>query len=944
MADFGSLAPKKNIQQLLRDLQTSYTPAPQDSVPSFGSLSAHEPTRIERMRQSTIDMTGSPKIAEAIEYGTPFGWAGQALDDAEAGADAASRGDYLSAAGNLGMAALAVVPDVGPVVKQGVKAGKKGAQKLVVSLLKDDGSQLVGKAGQTHADLAMEHNYFPSDQYQGFTTAGGDGPYMDRSTAFDWLEQNEAPARANLKKNVWARKLEANDLNRARGDALSLDHVNTIIDETKKSGGYSINLKGENPADGIMMGMYPNDSGRTMVIDGPLKHEHVDAFVKKNLADLKKKDTYVGTWVNPEDGKTYLDVSKRFAPDKIDDAKKFGAKTGQMSGYDVGKGETFDVSPRIPEIVKRYKGDELVNIDIEKFDKNFASQPDWYVGPQGTGKGNIPGRYERAGEFIKGNKQVNASEVSIDSEGKVSFIDGRHRYANFRDQGVKSLPMAMSRESAENARSHGYIVDALTPQETKWVEKGMTPEQAQIMTVQSTKSTQPKSSGEFIPFDNPIMAGDTRISTRYPHGPERTADPLQEHLKVGVAEMKQTPAFEHNANLITTYPGFGNLKGMSPDELVSRYVDQTSGNLQHIYNRLPKEMQEWSPYWYYGANNLSDAHAARWGIPRQSSSASIAALSPQKDWFQNASLNERAGDIIFGPVSDKKMTGEMYDWARNAQTQSGPLFDDVDMKLISSLRGKSFNQLSDPTEQALWLRMYDEAHNPRQYREISPFGELGPIVTDAEGKPKSVAWGSFDEIAKSIKLLQSGGDMNVISSTLSPGHKTRSFYNDIELPGEVARYGGDPVIDTHAVGAGQLRSVSQKDPAVVHNFGSSLQRKDQPLGWVPHSNAGFKPHGVKGTYGFLADSYRDAGNALGLDPMQVQSPTWEGIRLRFPQEEKRGIISENGPDQIWRSYERGELSLDQAREAIFPAGSIGLPSWAQPGYGTLNPRSSSTYR
>jgi hypothetical protein len=706
------------------------------------------------------------------------------------------------------------------------RGAPEDASDPVVALRKPDGKVLYGKPGQTHADLATEHNYFPNDSDQGFAKPGG--PYMDRAEAMQ-------------------------------------------------------TVKAERPDVIERYGPYAN-SGRL---------------------EARKYNKALPT-----------PAPMSFAPERI-------------------------VKP------PRAKNDELVNIDVEKFDKNFSSQPDWYVGPQGTGKGAIPGRYERAGDFIKNNEKVNASEVHIAEDGTVGFTDGRHRYANFRDQGVKSLPMSLTPESAENARMHGYIVEdapMLTPQETKWVEKGMTPEQAQIMTIQSTKSTKPKPSGEFIPFDNPIMAGDTRISTRYPHGPNRTADPLREHLKIGVDEMKKTDAFEHNANLIPSYPGFGNLRGLPPDEIARRYVDQTSGNLQHIYNRLPKEMQEWSPYWYYGANNLSDAHASRWGIPRQSSSASIAALSPQKDWFQNASLNERAGDIIFGPVSDKKMTGEMYDWARNAQTQSGPLFDDVDMKLISSLRGKSFNQLSDPTEQALWLRMYDEAHNPRQYREISPFGELGPVVMDADGKPKSVAWGSFDEIAKSIKLLQSGGDMDVISSTLSPGHKTRSFYNDIELPSEVARYGGDPVIDTHAVGAGQLRSVSQKDPAVVHNFGSSLQRKDQPLSWVPHSNAGFKPHGVKGTYGFLADSYRDASKALGLDPMQVQSPTWEGVRLRWPQEGKRGTMEAQSPDSIWGSYERGELSLDQAREAIFPAGSIGLPSWAQPGYGTLNPRSSSTYR
>jgi hypothetical protein len=749
-------------------------------------------------------------------------------------------------AGDMQGAAMAVMPGARRG-RQAIKEVGKEVQKMVVALRKPDGEVLYGKPGQNHGDLAAEHNYFPkSEDDSGFAVPGGD--FKDRRTAGELLAASEPQTVAKLKKSGPAQpwgKLEATDLNRARGDALSLDAINDIIAQTKANGGYSINMKGKAPKGGFMVGKFSNDDARTMVIDGPLKHEHVNAFVKKNRETLDEPNTYIGSWFNEEDGKTYLDVSRNFKTAERDKAIEFGRGTKQLSIYDVDNKNTFDVPPSLAQTIETEHGLKLKPEELAKVK-----------------------RFEKQG---------------MDAE--------------------------------------------------------------QVITMLGETAPKPKKQApDIIPFGPGIGADDYRISTRYPHGPNRTADPLREHLKIGVDEMKQTPAFEHNANLIPTYPGFGNLKGLPPDEIVNRYVDQTSGNLQHLFNRLPQEMKDRSPRWYYGANRFVDAVAERHGVPRRSVSGATSALSPQKDWFQNASLAERAADVVFGPAGSKRATSEMFDWANNAQTQSGPLFNDVDHQLIRKLKGKRFNDLEDPTEQAIWLRMYDEAHNPRQYREITPEGELGPVVLDAKGNPKDVAWGSFNEISKAIQLLKSNGDMDIISSTLSPGHKTRSFYNDIEQPGDLMRHGGDPVIDTHAVGSAQLRSVSQKDPAVVHNFGSSLDRADQPLGWVPHSNAGFKSHGVKGTYGFLADSYRKAGNALGLSPLETQSPTWEGIRMRFPQEEKRGMISESAPDNVWRAYERGELTLDQARDTIVPEGSIGVPSWGQPGFGTLDPRRSSTYR
>lgn len=100
-------------------------------------------------------------------------------------------------------------------------------------------------------------------------------------------------------------------------------------------------------------------------------------------------------------------------------------------------------------------GDKLVPVDIGAFDPAFQKDKGFYVGPQGEGA--IPGRREGFQEFLKTGQPIEAPEVHVDDQGDVAFINGRHRYSVLRDQGEKSIPMAMSPESEANARKFGLI-------------------------------------------------------------------------------------------------------------------------------------------------------------------------------------------------------------------------------------------------------------------------------------------------------------------------------------------------------------------------------------------------------------------------------------------------------------------------------------------------------
>lgn len=118
----------------------------------------------------------------------------------------------------------------------------------------------------------------------------------------------------------------------------------------------------------------------------------------------------------------------------------------------------------------RAKEDKLVAINLNKFDNTFKRNSSYYIGKGGSG--SIKGRYERFELFVLGGKEelapgvvidhkpatsIEASEVSVDKEGNVMFINGRHRYAWLRDNDISNIQVAMDNESIKNARKFNLI-------------------------------------------------------------------------------------------------------------------------------------------------------------------------------------------------------------------------------------------------------------------------------------------------------------------------------------------------------------------------------------------------------------------------------------------------------------------------------------------------------
>ena len=98
---------------------------------------------------------------------------------------------------------------------------------------------------------------------------------------------------------------------------------------------------------------------------------------------------------------------------------------------------------------------KLVDVDVPALDAAFSKETDFYVGPGGSG--GIGKRYVRFADFIANSNTVEASMVYVDEIGRVSFDNGRHRFAFFRDNGIKTMPVSMTPESITNATKFGYI-------------------------------------------------------------------------------------------------------------------------------------------------------------------------------------------------------------------------------------------------------------------------------------------------------------------------------------------------------------------------------------------------------------------------------------------------------------------------------------------------------
>jgi hypothetical protein len=400
-----------------------------------------------------------------------------------------------------------------------------------------------------------------------------------------------------------------------------------------------------------------------------------------------------------------------------------------------------------------------------------------------------------------------------------------------------------------------------------------------------------------------------RISTRFPTAKAATENPLTENLIINEQAMQVSPqAYDTNTGIMGNYNTvLTNAKSSKGKGQAA--MDSATDNLLWLYNQVPKETRDVTRNWYVGANKMANELATKHNVSVDTASAVIAALSPQKDWYQNLSLAERVLDI-YGKSSGKKMSKEAAAKAKELYIKPNHL---ADLKIAST---KPFEELT-PNQKAIYIRSTDQAHNDRSYDITNPLGQRTGKALTGKGELATAAWGSNVEIGKAIKAIDDPSIEN-ISRQMGEAHKVRNFYNNIADPfhAEFDPMMGDVTIDTHAVAADQMKPLSGNSAQVAQNFGSG------------GGSASTSLSGAGGTYGLHADATRRAAQAMGIMPREMQSITWEAARSMFPKSFKT-TDNVQQIEAVWDLFKQKKMSLEDARGLISEkAGGLAAPDWA----------------
>jgi hypothetical protein len=380
----------------------------------------------------------------------------------------------------------------------------------------------------------------------------------------------------------------------------------------------------------------------------------------------------------------------------------------------------------------------------------------------------------------------------------------------------------------------------------------------------------------------------------------------------------------------------GILDEVDPERKRRKLIAWFKGNLLALHDAFPPEHRARATRWYDGANRIANNFAARFGATAQQMAGVIAVFSPQKDWFMNVAQAEQFAEIwkdnqdvvitreLFGEVVEqiiaaaqapdrakrKKVPGETAEQTEERRAYNAALDQkakDDRREILSHIFGKSIRDLDNrPVLQGWAIRTLAQQKFGREFQTLSPEGDKLGRALKNDGTPTTNTWGSVNEIIKAVRIMKDGS-LESISENLGREHKVRNFYNNIIAPNSP---NGDATIDTHAVAAAHLLPFGSSATEVNHNFGTGM--------------SGSKAIGVSGIYHIYLEAYREAAAERGLLPRQMQSITWEAIRLLYPAEEKsKAQVAEGRKTWKTLSNERAQFVL------VHGKGSIPSPVWAR---------------
>ncbi len=740
----------------------------------------------------------------------------------------------------------------------------------------------------------------------------------------------------------------------------------------EREGGSTFTPTGENltKKDAYSVGSYPE---RTTQVD-KLTPEILNKFKTDNADLLSKPDHAVGTWKDPDTGKTVLDIS-RIYPDR-EQAIAAGKQKNQKAIYNLRTGEEIPTggtgenikpqSPQLSELDKWLEEKSGYHPDLQaliKLTRTLSRDPadvkrgGAFITPDGQISTMLPGQQHP--ETIS---RATGATVNGAVDNRPEFLDRtgavRTRFTRGRDgdrlsvsvpkTGVTQDQADMIRQAVGSIGRNGNLLlersdtsasndrsahkEFATPRDVEPMLRkiGALPGQnqekapadmnrAELKTALGITGDDPRNgmSNKYFqsllekqrgikPESPQLGIPESRVSTRVPSGKNATENHLEgSPLEIDRAALENSPQKLQDkfADKMRDLPGMKIPKNITDSgKIYDRAIRHIADNLKFLYSKVPAAVREANAKWYESAHGLAQRRSAEHGYTPEQTAGVIASLSPQTEWDTNVSLAKRLTDIHKNHM-DETVTPEMIQKGQEIvqQSRKGKAKDTNKYlkSVLDDINGKKLSELSG-LQQAAAVRLYDEIHNPREFRRIDPAtGNEMEIRTNADGTPSKANWGNLKNIGKALSILSDGSREN-ISNQVGEAHKVRNFYNNIIDPSNP----NDVTIDTHAVGAATLVPMNGNTKEVVDNFGAA---------------GGNKATGIKGTYPLYADGYRLAAKELGIKTRELQSVIWEEIRNMFPAEWKRKENLDRVRNE-WKKYTDGEQSIDKTRENIYQIG------------------------
>lgn len=413
-----------------------------------------------------------------------------------------------------------------------------------------------------------------------------------------------------------------------------------------------------------------------------------------------------------------------------------------------------------------------------------------------------------------------------------------------------------------------------------------------------------------------------RISARKPTSEKAPENPLTSDLRIDTDAIRNAGLADKVANVVRNYPGVQGMlrdmgRGNDTESVLDAFKQHLMNNYLFLHDNYPDEFRNQAVKWYDGANDIETRQWPKlYGTTDMQNGGGMAAISPKLDWNKNIGIQQRLiaamkqqNDMSFTP----KMQTKAKEWMRDDPTTA---------PLVKQLMGRKLGDLQDPLLKALWIHIHQEAEGEPEYDMYAPDGtKVGTARTqNGKGPEAKLGWTMDGNVAKAVSIFEDPSREN-IDRKLGDAHKIRQFYNNKIAPNSPA---GDTVSDTHHVAAGLMRPLGMKAEEVGHNFSGP------PTSVI---------HGVNGTYGLYADANRDAAAQRDLKSRQMQSVVWDNARALFPASFKNKANNDT-ISNIWRDYDNGTKTGDEARQAIVDAaGGWKPPDWATYGRGEPGSRS-----